>query len=238
MSEFGPRGLKAVQQALINSGCSRQYINRHIRRIKLMFKWATGEDLIEPSVLPRLQAVAGLRLGRCDAREAEPVKPVADAYVEAIRSHVSSQVWALVELQRLTAARPGELVIMRPIDIDMTGRVWTYTPQTHKNSYRSQQRTIYVGPRAQEVVRPFLSGRPVEAFMFSPAEAEVERRAASHASRETPLSYGNRPGTNCKRRPSKQPGACYTTDSYRRAITYGWTGPFLIPTTSATIRLR
>ena len=78
-----------------------------------------------------------------------------------------------------------------------------------------------MGPRAQEIVRPFLPGRPVEAFMFSPAEAEVERRAAIHASRETPLSYGNRPGTNCKRRPSKQPGKCYTTDSYRRAITYG-----------------
>ncbi|MCH8969852.1 MAG: site-specific integrase [Planctomycetes bacterium] len=138
-----------------------------------------------------------------------------------MKPYVSPQVWALVELQRLTAARPGELVIMRLIDIDMTGRVWTYTPQTHKNSYRSQQRTIYVGPRAQEVVRPFLSGRPVEAFMFSPAEAEVERRAAIHASRETPLSYGNRPGTNCKRRPSKQPGDCYTTDSYRRAIIYG-----------------
>ena len=56
--------------------------------------------------------------------------------------------------------------------------------------------------------------------MFSPAEAEVERRAAIHANRETPLSCGNRPGTNCKRRPSKQPGDHYTTDSYRRSITY------------------
>ena len=221
VSDFGPRSLKAVRQEMIDRGWSRRYINHHIGRIKRMFKWAVAEELVDPSVCHGLQAVEGLALGRTDAPEGPGVKPVPGAYVEAIRPHVSRQVWALIELQRLTAARPGELVIMRPIDIDMMGRVWTYNPQTHKNSYRSQQRTIYMGPRAQEVVGPFLSGRPVEAFMFSPAEAEVERRAAIHASRETPLSCGNRPGTNCKRRPSKQPGDCYTTDSYRRAIIYG-----------------
>ncbi len=50
-----------------------------------------------------------------------------------------------------------------------------------------------------------------------------------HASRETPLSCGNRPGTNRKRRPNKKPGDCYTTDSYRRAITYGCDRAFPVP---------
>jgi hypothetical protein len=31
-------------------------------------------------------------------------------------------------------ARPGELVIMRPIDIDTRGKVWVYTPATHKTA--------------------------------------------------------------------------------------------------------
>lgn len=221
VSEFGPRSLKAVRQEMIDRGWSRRYINHHIGRIKRMFKWAVAEELVDPSIYHGLQAVAGLALGRTDAPEGPGVKPVPEAYVEAIRPRVSRQVWAMIQLQRLTAARPGELVIMRPIDLDTTGRVWLYTPQTHKNAYRSQRRTIYMGPRAQEIVRPFLSGRPVEAFMFSPAEAEVERRAAMHASRETPLSCGNRPGTNYRRKPRKQPGECYTTDSYRRAISYG-----------------
>ena len=127
--------------------------------------------MVPPDIHHGLSAIDGLRRGRHQARETKPVSPVGDEYVDAVGPFVSRQVWALIELQRLTAARPGELVIIRPIDIDMTGRVWLYAPQSHKNSYRSQQRTIYVGPRAQEVVRPFLSGRPVEAFIFSVAEA-------------------------------------------------------------------
>jgi len=55
-------------------------------------------------------------------------------------------------------------------------------------------------------------------YCFSPVESERLRRAARHAQRQVPLAYGNRPGTNRKRRPKRTPGSCYTTDSYRRAI--------------------
>ena len=41
---------------------------------------------------------------------------------------------------------------------------------------------------------------------------------SSHAERKTPLSYGNRPGTNRVRRPKRQAGDRYTKDSYNRAI--------------------
>jgi len=33
-----------------------------------------------------------------------------------------------VELQLATAMRPGELVVMRGVDIDMTGKIWLYRP--------------------------------------------------------------------------------------------------------------
>ncbi len=39
-----------------------------------------------------------------------------------------------------------------------------------------------------------------------------------HEQRRTPLSCGNRPGTNRKRRPKRRPGNRYDTNSYRRAI--------------------
>jgi site-specific recombinase XerC len=41
---------------------------------------------------------------------------------------------------------------------------------------------------------------------------------AQHEQRKTPLHYGNRPGTNRKRRPKRKPGERYDTNSYRRAI--------------------
>ena len=60
----------------------------------------------------------------------------------------------------------------------------------------------------------------MDAFLFSPAEAESQRRAKQHAARKTPLSCSNAPGRNRKRTPSKQPGTRYTRDSYRQAVQY------------------
>jgi len=69
-------------------------------------------------------------------------------------------------------------------------------------------------------VRPFLAGRAVEAFLFSPAEAVAEQREDRHAQRKTPLSCGNVPGSNVQRRPRKQPGERYDRRSYYGAIQY------------------
>ncbi len=229
VSSFGPRALKAVRQEMVGQGGSRQYINHQIGRIKRMFKWGVEEELVDPSILHGLQAVIGLKLGRCEVPEGPGVKPVPDAFVDAVRPFVSRQVWAMIELQGLTGARAGELVIMRPIDLDTTGRTWLFRPQHHKTAYQGRERTIYLGPRAQAVVQPFMAGRPVEAYLFSPAEAESERRSAMHAARTTPLSCGNKPGTNRKPKPGKQAGERYTTDSYRRAITYACDKAFPAP---------
>src|SRR5690606_18558207 len=132
--------------------------------------------------------------------------------------HVSRQVWALVQLQLLTAARPGELLPLRAIDIVTRGPVWTYEPARHKNAHRGHSRTIYFGPRAQAVLRPSLDERPLQAPLFSPKAAEDERRAKLFAERVTPLSCGNRPGTNRRRSPKREPGEVYTLSTYRRAI--------------------
>ena len=43
-------------------------------------------------------------------------------------------------------------------------------------------------------------------YLFQPAEAETWRRGLRHAARKTPLQYGNRPGTNVRRKPQKKAG--------------------------------
>jgi hypothetical protein len=71
-----------------------------------------------------LRAIKGLRKGRTGAREDEKVMPVADGHFEAVKPHVSGQVWTMIELQRLTGMRPGEVCVMRTGDIAMTGGMW------------------------------------------------------------------------------------------------------------------
>jgi integrase len=159
-----------------------------------------------------------MRRGRADVRESAPVKPAPEAFVEAVRPFVARQVWAMIELQRLTAMRPGEVVTMRACDLDTSGRIWSYVPESHKTEHHGKRRTIHLGPQAQAILRPWL--RPeLSAPLFSPAEAGAERRTALRRARKTSVQPSQR--NRAKARPAKTPGEAYTVDSYRRAIAYG-----------------
>ena len=218
--DFGPRALKAVRQKMVDRGWTRKYINKHVDRIKRMFKWAVAEELVPPKVYQGLRAVAGLKFGRCSAPDRAPIQPAPVELIEPVKRHVSRQVAAMINLQLLTGARPGEIVIMRPRDLDRDGPVWVYRPAEHKTEHHGHGRVIFVGPKAQEIIQPFLL-RVQDAYCFSPAEAEAERRRELHLDRTTPITQGNAPGTNRRDKPIHSPGDRYTSGSYRRAIGRG-----------------
>jgi integrase len=216
---FGPRALKAIRDEWIKAGLVRASINRRVDRIRRMFAWGVAEELVPVDVLQALRAVKGLARGRTVAAEGEPVRAVADAHVDAIRGHVSRQVWAMVELQRLTGARPGEIAIMRTCDVDTSGQVWEYRPSSHKSEHRDKSRAIFLGPQAQAILAPWLRPEPT-AYLFSPAEAMAELWAARRGSRKTRVQPSQRARTR-KPRPKKAPRERYTTTSYNRAIGEG-----------------
>jgi integrase len=174
---------------------------------------------VPASVYQALKAVGGLPKGRSEAREPEPVRPVSDADVDAVKPYVSRQVWAMVELQRLTGMRPGEVVAMRGRDVDRTGEVWFYTPCKHKTSHHGKSRRVALGPRAQAVLTPWLRDDETE-FLFSPREAMEEFRAGQRLGRRTPL-YPSKAAAPKTSNPKQSPGGRYTTRSYYHAIGYG-----------------
>ena len=219
VSEFGPLALQAVRQRMVEADNSRNYVNAQIGRLKRMFKWGVAEELVPPAVYEGLRAVSGLRCGRSEARETKPVLPIEDAAVDAVLEHLTSVVADMVRLQRFTGMRPAEVCVLRPCDLDRSGDVWLYRPASHKTQHHGKERVVFFGPQAQSVLLRYLARAP-EDYCFQPRDSEAKRRAAQHAARKTPLSCGNRPGTNRKRKPKKQPRDHYTTDSYRRAIHY------------------
>ncbi len=220
VDNFGPTALKAVRQRMVDQGLCRSLVNRRVNRIRRIFKWGVENELVRSATLEALRAIAPLKRGRCSARESDPVKPVPEILVNAIEPFVSRQVWAMIQLQLLTAMRPGEVIQMRRRDIDTSGTVWKYRPESHKTEHHGHERCIYLGPQAQKFVMPFLN-RADDDFLFSPLEADKERRDKLTVARKTPLSCGNRPGTHCARQPKRKPGICYDVNSYRRAINYG-----------------
>jgi integrase len=125
----------------------------------------------------------------------------------------------MIQLQRLTGMRPNEVMNMRPCDIEREGETWLYTPFSHKTEHHGRSRLIYLGPRAQAVLTPFLDREP-EAFLFSPAEAMEERRAEARASRKTPMTPSQAARTR-KKNPAWQPGEQYDRKSYAYAVRRG-----------------
>ena len=179
--------------------------------------------MIPPSIHHALVTVSGLRLGRTDAREGKRVLPVPEDDIAAIMPYVSRQVWTMVQLQRATGMRPGEVTSMRPCDIDAEGNIWTYRPQTHKTAHHGHERIVPLGPRVQALIAPFLKREPKE-YLFSPREAENARKAIRRARRQTPMTPSQeRRHLRAVRRKSRtrDAGDRYTTNSYRRAVGRG-----------------
>ncbi|MCF7955339.1 MAG: tyrosine-type recombinase/integrase [Phycisphaerae bacterium] len=217
---FGPLKLKQVRERMIDLGWSRKVINKRISQIKRLFKWAVSEQVVSPVLLQGLESVAGLRRGRTRAKEMPRVLPADERDIRAVLPLMPKVVADMIQIQLHTGMRPCELTIMRPCDIDQSGPVWHYRPYRHKMQHLEDaniKRIISIGPKAQEIIRPYLL-RPADKYCFSPAESEAKRRAVVSANRTVPLTYGNRPGTNKKEEPKRTAGDRYDTRSYGKAV--------------------
>lgn len=124
---------------------------------------------------------------------------------------------------------------MRPVDIDQSQEVWTYRPHAHKTAYRGRERLIFVGPAAQQIITRYLD-RPPEAYCFRPSDSEAIRQTQRHAARKTPLSCGNRPGTNRRHVRKRKLNEQYAVDAYRRAIHRACDAAFPPPPAIAQLR--
>jgi integrase len=173
--DFGPLKLQAVREHMIRSGLSRRVINARVHRIRRVFRWAVSQEMIPGSVVVNLDAVEALRAGRTEAPERPPVAPVPVETVEATLPYLPGPVAAMVRLQLLTGCRPGEIASMRGCDLIPGEPTWEFRPAHHKGAWRGKTRVIPLGPRAVEIIKPFLS-TDTTAPLFPPANAVAAMR--------------------------------------------------------------
>ena len=199
-SNLGPRQMIAMREILISEGRTRTGANKAMGMVRRVIRRGVEWGLVPPATLTACEVVQPLRPGRTSAPEAIRRPAVADSVVEATLPKLSPMLQAMVRLQRATGMRPGELVRLTVGEIDRTGAVWVYRPSAHKSAWRGKVREIPLGPRAQEILRPWLrlDGRPV----FSPRENATRkladwRRAPGDA--WTTNSYGHAVARACKR---------------------------------------
>ena len=214
-AEFGPRALKSLRQTMIEKHLSRTYINDQIEIVKRMFRWAVSEELIPASVDHALRTVEGLKKGRSEAREPDPVGPVPDQVVNETIKYLPAVIADMVRLQRLTGARPGEICQIRPGDLDRRGEIWEYRPATHKTEHHDKERIIYIGPERKRFSCPtFCERATFIAFRRPNRKSRAIERRAKRVSKVQPSQQNRR-----RPSPKLQPADRYNKDSYCRAIT-------------------
>ena len=110
--DFGPLALKAVRAQMVELGWARTNINVMIGRIRRVFKHAIENEMIDVAVLERLKTVAPLLAGRTEAHDNAPRHAVDQDKIDTVRPLVRPLVRDLIDVQLLTGARSGELLMI------------------------------------------------------------------------------------------------------------------------------
>jgi integrase len=130
-------------------------------------------------------------------------------------------VAAMVRFQWLTGCRPQDVCNLRADTIDRTGPTWVFRPRRHKTAHRGKVREVFIGPKAERLIAPFLTDDG--GYLFSPRRTTAALHAARSAARVTPR-YPSHMARNAAKRtaaPKRPPAEKYTTASYGRAVVRG-----------------
>jgi integrase len=220
--EFGPRALQDVRRRLVDTPIlrkrclpdgretteaiprSRRYVNDTVGRIRQLFNWAVGLELIPPERAFALSRVRALPIGQ--GRETDRRTEVTGEVVNATLPHLTDEARALVLFIRWTGCRPSEAARLRMTDVhDRDRPIWRYRPPMHKTAHRGQFRDVPIGPQARAILEAHAEGRAADDYVFDP------RRSLARV-------VSNGATIKMRRKPSSRVGNLFTSDAIRVAI--------------------
>ena len=224
VDQLRPPVVRDLHRKLIEKGNCLATIRDRMVRLRMMLRWAVGEELILPVVLDRVRAVT-LPTEHEGVRVTQDRAPVADKVVAATLPHLTPVLKDMILVQRLSGCRPGEVCRLRWADIDQsdptkTGE-WLYSPKKHKTQRKGTIRTIGLGPECRTILEKYRHRDPAVPI-FSPRESERQRLDVQRARRKsapTP-SQRQRSAEAAQRaltRP-RHPREGFTADTYNRAL--------------------
>ena len=190
------------------------YITQLMRYLRMIFSWGVGHDLIDPATADRFKHVERLR---CNSPAKQPRLDVSDDIVKATLPYLTPTVRDMVIIQRQNALRPNEVCGLRVGDIDTSGEVWsvrkltkTYVPMI-----------IVFCESDRQIIERHIAGKSANDYLFTPAEAMLERWAAQAQQRKSKVTPSQQ--ERAARAAAGKLSAyneCYTVDAYRNAIYY------------------
>ena len=111
---------------------------------------SNGESRTKWLLLQRCRDCRPLLAGRTAAKDNLGRLPATDEQIKAVKTHVSQLVKDLIDVQRFTGARAGELLLLTPEKLDTAGKVWLFHVEGHKTEHHGHVESSRSGP----VLRP------------------------------------------------------------------------------------
>jgi integrase len=173
-AKFSPLAARAIRARFVQKKLARSTINRYHAILCSMWKWAASHELVPVETYQALRTIEWLKSGRSAARDTQPIKPVPRAQVEAVIQVLKPKYAAMLKIHLLTGMRAGELVKMKKSEISKVETVdshqifilFLYQPASHKTQHHGHAKTVWLGPEAQEILRPWMDR--ADSYLWTP----------------------------------------------------------------------
>lgn len=96
--DFDVLRLRTVRDGMIRHGWGRSFINKQVKRLRMVIRWAVGWKIVSQTLAESLKAVEPLEPGDSDAPESRPRYAVPDERIQAIRPFLAERYRDLVDL--------------------------------------------------------------------------------------------------------------------------------------------
>ncbi len=155
--------IRLYQQRQVSLGNKRNTINRNVGRLlgsqvkrgDAFFEWLVQVGAMPATLLMELRCVGNIRRGVPGVEESERILAAPTEDFKAALRCVDPQLREMMRVQYHCDMRPGELLVMKPCDIQWHPKdrdLWIYHPKKHKNLWRGMTRAIPIGSSARELI--------------------------------------------------------------------------------------
>ncbi len=236
---LGPDELNEVKKSLLKSKYKKGNVQKHYTRrgindtlkwVRKIMKWGVGRKIVKNETLIGIEnELKMLRMGENGARDNIKRKRVSEEDFNKVIGVVTSVIADMLKLIWHTGMRPYEICEMRPYDILRDdAECWVYIPGrdktpvgNHKTMRYGKVKVIPLAGQCIEILSKRIDDFRSKQYIFTPHDSVSEFFDSKSKNRKTPLSYGNKPGSNRKNNPRKKAGKRYTNNSLRQACQRG-----------------
>jgi len=239
VDSLGPDELNEVKNQLLKhkytkgkkeKHYTRRGINDTLKWIIKILKWGVGRNIVKNETLIGIEnELKMLRIGERGAKDNIKRERITEEEFNRVLGVVTSVIGDMLRLVWHTGMRPYEICEMRPYDILRDdSECWLYVPGRnhtpigkHKTMRYGKVKVIPLAGECIDILSKRIDDFDSMEYIFTPQESISEFLKSKHKSRKTPISCGNKPGSNRKENPKKKPKDQYTNNSFAQACKRG-----------------